>query len=624
MADSDLTPDQQDLDEEGLGDTTPGGAGAADKWRKWLPQQPPTPPSPANFPAPPQQPKPSLWQRIGAGVLGGMAGVANASYGYPGGPRRPIDVSGATNAILGYDAYDRARAQWADTMEQQKAAQGEQERQYENQLKAMETMARLEESDEYRQQRLETYRQQQQNIFEKNNPYGQQDLPTQTLPMPAVPASVSGSPVDAPQMPEDIPQPPDVGNMQAPMPSVQQSLTSPNLNASGFNQGTPPAWLQRQPGGPPPLRFSATPQAAAQMKADATAVTVTPELIQSWAGVPGTENLQPGAKVSTPEAHLFGAMAQANQKNKATMDALQAKLDAKENAADKLNEEVDARTSVAAKLGLTGRDRQHYIATGQFQQNPPATQINMADPLMQATVENYGKQFAITGKMPPVAAMGGQALRTQVAMAATKYAQENGLDTTKQMAQYEANQKSLDQLQPRLDQITAFENTALKNLDLFASTVKGLSDTGVPILNAQTRAAENSILGNAHITAYNTARQVALTEIAKVVNSPGLSGALSDSGRKEVTSLVPDSATAAQINHAVEILKRDMENRRTEYEGQVKDIMGRITGVQEPAPAPAAAAPHQYAHNAVGPNGVKIGSDDGVNWIDKATGQPFK
>ena len=145
-------------------------------------------------------------------------------------------------------------------------------------------------------------------------------------------------------------------------------------------------------------------------------------------------------------------------------------------------------------------------------------------------------------------------------------------------AAYQANTQSLDSLQKNFDQVTAFENTAGKNLDLFLKTAKPVLDSGSPWINRPLRAVDSGALGSADLAAFNTARQTAVTEIAKVLNSSNASGVLSDSARHEVEGLIGPSATLKQIYSAANILRQDMANRHQAYQQQIGEIRGRISG----------------------------------------------
>jgi hypothetical protein len=143
-----------------------------------------------------------------------------------------------------------------------------------------------------------------------------------------------------------------------------------------------------------------------------------------------------------------------------------------------------------------------------------------------------------------------------------------------------ADSGSLNTLQKSRDQVAAFENTAGKNLDQFLATAKKVVDSGSPLINQPIRGLALKLSGNPDQAAFNTARQVAVTEIAKVLSNPGLSGQLSDSARHEVQDLIGPNATLAQIYSAAKILKADMKNRGDSMDSEIKAIKGRISGTQ--------------------------------------------
>lgn len=150
------------------------------------------------------------------------------------------------------------------------------------------------------------------------------------------------------------------------------------------------------------------------------------------------------------------------------------------------------------------------------------------------------------------------------------------LDIANNKADFEANKKSLNALQTNRDAVVSFENTALKNLDLFLDASKGISDWNSPLLNRPIRTLDERIMGKTEVPAFNAARRVAINEIAKIASNPGLSGQLSDSARHEVESFIPADATLAQIKKVSEVLKKDMKNRHDSMDEQIKAIEGRI------------------------------------------------
>jgi hypothetical protein len=209
----------------------------------------------------------------------------------------------------------------------------------------------------------------------------------------------------------------------------------------------------------------------------------------------------------------------------------------------------------------------------------PLAQIQVANAagggMSSDAIDQAAEYYHSTGKLPP----GGRGVaglaqnRAIMNRAAILYPGS----MTEGTAEFSANKSSLQGLQKQFDQVTAFENTAGKNLDVFLNTAKGVIDSGSPLINAPLRNAA-ALAGSGNQAAFSAARTTALTEIAKVLNSSNASGVLSDSARHEVEGLIGPNASLKQIYDAANILKQDMANRHESYQQQIKDIQGRIGG----------------------------------------------
>lgn len=186
-------------------------------------------------------------------------------------------------------------------------------------------------------------------------------------------------------------------------------------------------------------------------------------------------------------------------------------------------------------------------------------------------------QYAATGQMPAVGRTAG--IRSQIMNQAAL--DHPKIDIATNAAAYNANKESLKKLQSGFDQVTAFENTAGKNLDQFLTTAKKVVDSGSPWLNTPIRNINANMVGSENMAAFNAARTTALTEISKVLTSSNATGgAVSDSARGEVSGLIGPNATLKQIYAAANILKQDMANRHQSYADQISDIKQRIGGGQ--------------------------------------------
>jgi hypothetical protein len=243
---------------------------------------------------------------------------------------------------------------------------------------------------------------------------------------------------------------------------------------------------------------------------------------------------------------------------------------------------------------LGAQDKAFSDAYEKFKTLVPQFNLNMSGGatggLSQDAIDAQAEKYFQTGQLPPSGR--GPA---GVMLGRTIMQRANDLHPGESLAAgsgiFAANKKSLQEIQPKLDQVNAFENTSLKNLDLFTNLAQKAIDSGLPIANAPLRAAAG-MLGGQDQAAFNAARQVAINEIAKVTSSPGLSGQLSDSARHEVESFIPANATVGQIMHVASVLKQDMENRRQSYVEQIADIQKRMGGnSQQSQPQGGASAP---------------------------------
>ena len=215
-------------------------------------------------------------------------------------------------------------------------------------------------------------------------------------------------------------------------------------------------------------------------------------------------------------------------------------------------------------------------------------QANAAGGLKDQALDNAAEQYWATGKLPPGGR--GPAVMAQNQKIMNRASELHaGESITEGSATYAANKRSLEGLQKQFDQVTAFENTAGKNLDVFLNTAKKVVDSGSPLINRPLRSVVGSMVGSEEQAAFNAARTTALTEIAKVLNSSNAAGGvLSDSARHEVESLIGPNATLGQIYKAAGVLKQDMANRHEAYQDQIKDIQSRMGGKKSPQQQPTA------------------------------------
>lgn len=164
-----------------------------------------------------------------------------------------------------------------------------------------------------------------------------------------------------------------------------------------------------------------------------------------------------------------------------------------------------------------------------------------------------------------------------------------GGDIGNARAGYQADQAALTQINKSLSSITAFENTAQRNIKLMQDAMKKITDTGIPILNRPLRTVQG-MTGSPDVARFNAAVRVVIPEIARILTQPNLTGQLTDTARHEMEAVVRGDATVEQMNAVVDLLVQDMEGRKVDLTAQKKAIEGAIRD-RGPSGTPAVVAP---------------------------------
>ncbi len=244
-----------------------------------------------------------------------------------------------------------------------------------------------------------------------------------------------------------------------------------------------------------------------------------------------------------------------------------------------------------------------------------AKSASAAGGLDQEAIDQAAEKYYASGQLP--AGMGGSAVARNNAIMNRAGQLHPGATLAENSAAFKANQSSLTNITRTLDTLSAFENTAGKNLQQFLALAETIPDTGVPWLNTPVRSLNKNVVGDANMAAITAARDVALREIARVTNDPKLSGSLTDSARQEVAGLSPANATLPQIKAVAKVLMQDMANVHSSLDTQKADIQQRLGG-KTPPPSSGGAYAGEVRQGKSGPIGrladgtiVNLKSDDG-------------
>lgn len=170
------------------------------------------------------------------------------------------------------------------------------------------------------------------------------------------------------------------------------------------------------------------------------------------------------------------------------------------------------------------------------------------------------------------------------------------------IATFGADKESLKSLQRISDQVSSFEKTARKNLDVFMEEARKAVDVGVVPLNHVFRGGARA-LGNTNAASFEAARTIAYNEVAKVLSSSNANAMLTNEARGEANKVLNGDYTIPELISVANILKRDMDNRKASNDDMINEVKARMA--KQPN-APGAVTPGGAATGPVVVNGMSF------------------
>lgn len=161
---------------------------------------------------------------------------------------------------------------------------------------------------------------------------------------------------------------------------------------------------------------------------------------------------------------------------------------------------------------------------------------------------------------------------------ASELARERGLSNQQVLMERNAaraNATALQNLTKQYETLKPFEQMALKNAAVLEDKSKDVMNLGAPFLNTPIRDLQKKFLGNEKVAAFAAAMQPVQADFARILNSPTGGGVLSDDARHEMQQAISPGATPGQIKAALDVFRRDAQNRHETYDAAVKDLQGR-------------------------------------------------
>ena len=170
---------------------------------------------------------------------------------------------------------------------------------------------------------------------------------------------------------------------------------------------------------------------------------------------------------------------------------------------------------------------------------------------------------------------------------------EGAGDQALKQATYKASRAALTSLETQKSKILAFSDTASKNLKIVEELSQKVDRTGIPVMNKWINAGKRSIAGDADIAKLDAVMRTAINEYAKVTSSATGGGVTSDQARREVDEMLNAAQTQEQVSEVVGLLRREMENRRLGFEGEIQQLKGILSGSNAGGAQPSRNAPQK-------------------------------
>lgn len=184
-------------------------------------------------------------------------------------------------------------------------------------------------------------------------------------------------------------------------------------------------------------------------------------------------------------------------------------------------------------------------------------------------------RYAETGTLPSGFARSPGTMTAIMQRAAERHAGENIAGNS---AVFSANKSALSQLQGQFSKVSAFEGTGLKNLDLYVQKAKAIPDLGVRFADVPLRMITGKMIGEQNYAAMNAARQVAASEVGRVLSSATGAGVLTNEQKKEVNDILDGNLPLAATLQVVETLRQDLANRHESYQQEINNLQQAVGG----------------------------------------------
>jgi hypothetical protein len=193
-----------------------------------------------------------------------------------------------------------------------------------------------------------------------------------------------------------------------------------------------------------------------------------------------------------------------------------------------------------------------------------------------ASIEKWADAWAMTGVPPKI---GARALSKYSGAIINKVTEKYpDFDLASGQANFGANVTAKNVLTKNRSLIASFEAAAQRNMKMIEDGLSKLPESGVPMLNKPLREFQARVMGNEDVAVFHSNMEIVKREAARILSTANASGSsqISDSDRKELASVVDNTATVGQLKRVFAMLRQDFNNRIGAIDAEIAGIDKRI------------------------------------------------
>lgn len=160
-------------------------------------------------------------------------------------------------------------------------------------------------------------------------------------------------------------------------------------------------------------------------------------------------------------------------------------------------------------------------------------------------------------------------------------------DLTAIRASAKAEFNSIGKMTGQIDQMESFEGLAKFNGKRLLELVDELDDTSIPLLEGPIRMAKQKGAGSPDAKEFGMVLQSFQTEAARILNTPNMTGVLTEGARTDMQHIIDGSVTASQAHRIVDRAVAEMDVRKALFDKQIETAKKKLTPAFGPGTPPA-------------------------------------